>query len=101
MTNLQMNMFVNYENIFFKCVVFIAEMLLLNLLLAVLLHFFGYNVDSYLSRDMLHVLATLAYAVSFSQHGTIFDKPTAVIEGIMSKVFRTIFLFSLIKVLKF
>ncbi|MDO4523697.1 MAG: undecaprenyl-phosphate glucose phosphotransferase [Bacteroidales bacterium] len=101
MTNLQMNMFVNYENIFFKCVVFIAEMLLLNLLLAVLLHFFGYNVDPYLSRDMLHALATLAYAVSFSQHGTIFDKPTAVIEGIMSKVFRTIFLFSLILIVAF
>ena len=94
-------MFVNYENIFFKGVVFIAEMLLLNLLLAILLHFFGYNVDPYLSRDMLHALATLAYAVSFSQHGTIFDQPTAVIEGIMSKVFRTIFLFSLILIVAF
>lgn len=94
-------MFVDYENIFFKSVVFIVEMLLLNLLLAVLLHFWGYLVDPYLSRDMLHALATLAYAVSFSQHGMIFDKPTAVIEGIMSKVFSTIFLFSLILIVAF
>lgn len=94
-------MFVNYENIFFKSVVFVAELVLLNLLLAVLLHFYGYNVDPYLSRDMLHTLATLAYAVAFSQHGMIFDKPTAVIEGIMSKVFRTIFLFSLILIVAF
>lgn len=94
-------MFVNYENIFFKSVVFIVEMLLLNLLLAVLLYFWGYLVDPYLSRDMLHALATLAYAVSFSQHGMIFDKPTAVIEGIMSKVFSTIFLFSLILIVAF
>lgn len=94
-------MFVNYENIFLKSVVFIVEMLLLNLLLAVLLYFWGYLVDPYLSRDMLHALATLAYAVSFSQHGMIFDKPTAVIEGIMSKVFSTIFLFSLILIVAF
>lgn len=94
-------MFVNYENIFFKSVVFVVEMLLVNLLLAVLLHFFGYLVDPYLSRDMLHALATLAYAVAFSQHGMIFDKPTAVIEGIMSKVFSTIFLFSLILIVAF
>lgn len=94
-------MFVNYENIFFKGVVFIVEMLLLNLLLAILLHFFGFLVEPYLQKDMLHALATLAYAVSFSQHGMIFDKPTAVIEGIMSKVFRTIFLFSLILVVAF
>jgi len=94
-------MFVNYENIFFKGVVFVVEMLLLNLLLALLLHFWGYLVDPFLTRDMLHALATLAYAVAFSQHGMILDKPTAVIEGIMSKVFRTIFLFSLILIVAF
>ncbi|MCQ2189243.1 MAG: undecaprenyl-phosphate glucose phosphotransferase [Paludibacteraceae bacterium] len=94
-------MFVNYENIFFKGVVFIVELLLLNLLLTILLHFFGSSVDPYLERHMLYALATLAYAVSFSQHGTIFDKPSAVIEGIMSKVFRTVFLFSLILIVAF
>lgn len=94
-------MFVNYENIFFKGVVFIVEMVLLNILLAILLHFFGYLVDPYLKRDILYPLSTLAYTVSFSQHGMIFDKPTAFIEGIMSKVFRTIFLFSLILIVAF
>ncbi len=94
-------MFVNYENIFFKGVAFVVELLLLNLLLAILLHFFGYLVDPYLNREVLHLLSTLAYAVSFSQHGMIFDKPTAFIEGIMSKVFRTVFLFSLILVVAF
>ncbi len=93
-------MFVNYINIFFKGIVFIVEMLLLNLLLMVTMSLLSFWVEPSTS-NMLHALASLAYAVSFSQHGMIFDKPTAVIEGIMSKVFRTVFLFSLILIVVF